>query len=161
MHAPLSTDRQKYFQLMALVCEDLPTTAIDTLACSGYEATSAQLTAIRQYRKIHLPWLIDLVRAGLPGYVIPLDVLPAQVLPPPLFLPVHHYPTSHAPQHRPRCAGGLRQKAVLARPARTHNHTSQPSPCDTGDAPGTGAPPEQNRSRVPASGGGNAHCVAA
>ena len=82
MHAPLSTDRQKYYQLMALVCEDLPTTAIDALVRSGHEASSAQLTAVRQCRKVHLPWLIDLVRAGLPAFVIPLDLLPAKVLAP-------------------------------------------------------------------------------
>jgi hypothetical protein len=78
---PLSTDRQKYFQLIALVCENLPTTAIDMLVRSGHEASSAQLTAVPQCRKVHLPW-IDLVRAGLPSYVIPLDLLPAAVLAP-------------------------------------------------------------------------------
>jgi hypothetical protein len=67
---------------MALVCEDLPAKATDTLVRSGHEATSAQLTAVRQCRKVHLTWLIDLVRAGLPSYVIPLDVLPAAVLAP-------------------------------------------------------------------------------
>ena len=82
MHAPLSTDRQKYFQLMALVCEDLPTTAIDALVRNDHEASSAQLTAVRQCRKVHLPWLIDLVRAGLPAFVIPLDLLPAQTVAP-------------------------------------------------------------------------------
>ena len=82
MHAPLSTDRQKYFQLMALVCEDLPTTAIDALVRNDHEASSAQLTAVRQCRKVHLPWLIDLVKAGLPNYVIPLDLLPATTLAP-------------------------------------------------------------------------------
>ena len=30
----------------------------------------------------HLAWLIDLVRAGLPSYVIPLDLLPAALLAP-------------------------------------------------------------------------------
>ena len=82
MHAPLSTERQKYYQLMALVCEDLPLTAIDTLVRNDHKATAAQLTAVRQARKVHLGWLIDLVRAGLPDFVIPLDLLPAKVLAP-------------------------------------------------------------------------------
>ena len=82
MHVPLTTERQKYHQLMSLVCEDLPTTAIDTLVRSGHEASSAQLTAVRQCRKVHLPWLIDLVRAGLPSYVVPLDLLPTLVAAP-------------------------------------------------------------------------------
>ena len=64
---------------MALVCEDLPTTAIDALVRNDHEASSAQLTAVRQCRKVHLPWLIDLVKAGLPDFKIPPNVLPAKV----------------------------------------------------------------------------------
>ena len=77
MHAPLTTDRQKYYQLMALVCEDLPTTTIDTLVRQGHEASAEQLRAVRQSRKTHLGWLIDLVRVGLPDFVIPATLLPA------------------------------------------------------------------------------------
>lgn len=76
MHAPLTTDRQKYYQLMALVCEDLATTAIDALVRQGHPATAAQLTAVRHARKAHLQWLVDLVHAGLPGFAVPLDLLP-------------------------------------------------------------------------------------
>ena len=76
MHAPLSTERQKYYQLMALVCEDLPTTAIDTLVRQGHRATAEQLRAVRQSRKTHLPWLIDLVEVGLPDFRIPAELRP-------------------------------------------------------------------------------------
>ncbi|MGI4866133.1 MAG: hypothetical protein ACRYFZ_19570 [Janthinobacterium lividum] len=82
MHAPLTTERQKYYQLMALVCEDLATTAIDALVRQGHPATAAQLIAVRHARKAHLQWLIDLVRAGLPSFVIPLDLLPTATLQP-------------------------------------------------------------------------------
>ena len=40
---------------MALECEDLHTTAIDTLVRNDHHATAAQLTAVRQARKAHLP----------------------------------------------------------------------------------------------------------
>lgn len=81
MQASLSTDRQKYYQLMALVCEDLTTAAIDALVRSGHEASTAQLTAIRSGRRIDLPWLIDLVRAGLPDFTIPAVLLPTSPIP--------------------------------------------------------------------------------
>jgi hypothetical protein len=61
---------------MALVCEDLHTSAIDALVRAGHPATTAKLTAVRQGRKIDLPLLIDLVRAGLPKYQIPAELLP-------------------------------------------------------------------------------------
>ncbi|MDO7875513.1 hypothetical protein Q5H93_12285 [Hymenobacter sp. ASUV-10] len=87
MHAPLTTPRQQYYQLMALVCEDLPTTAVDTLVRQGHEATAEQLRAVRQSRKTHLGWLIDLVRVGLPDFVIPAELLPVVPVrrPAPLF----------------------------------------------------------------------------
>ena len=83
MHAPLSTDKQKYYQLMALVCEDLPTTTkiVDTLVRAGHEATSGQLAAVRWGRNISLAWLIDMVRVGMPDYSIPEELLPAPAKP--------------------------------------------------------------------------------
>ena len=84
MQGPLSTDKQKYYHLMALVCEDLATTTIDQLVRGGHHATTAQLTAVRQGRRIDLPLLIDLVRAGLPQFPIPAELLPTAV-PQPLF----------------------------------------------------------------------------
>lgn len=63
---------------MALVCEDLPpsTKIIDAMVRDGHEASSAQLAAVRFGRNINLAWLIDLVRACLPGFEIPEELLP-------------------------------------------------------------------------------------
>lgn len=41
MLAPPTTNRQKYYQLTALVCEDLATTAINALVRQGHQATAA------------------------------------------------------------------------------------------------------------------------
>ena len=86
MHEPLSTDRQRYYQLMALVCEDLATSAIDALVRKGHAATTSQLTAVRHARKVNLPWLLDLVREGLPDFPIPAHLLP--VAPPRVRVPL-------------------------------------------------------------------------
>lgn len=84
MRPPLSTNKQKYYHLLSLVSEDLPTAVIDTLVRSGHEATTATLTAVRQGRKIDLDLLLDLVRIGLPDFAIPAELLPVAV-PQPLF----------------------------------------------------------------------------
>ena len=78
MHKPLDTPRQKYFALMALVCEDLTANskAIDALVRGGHKATSAQLSAVRFGRNVNLDWLIDLVRYMLPHFTIPEELLP-------------------------------------------------------------------------------------
>ena len=76
MHTPLSCDRMRFYHLMSLVCEDLPSSTVDKLVCAGHEATTEQLRAVRQCRKVHLPWLLDLVRVGLPKFSISADVLP-------------------------------------------------------------------------------------
>lgn len=76
MKLPLSTNKQRYYHLLSLVCEDLHTSAIDALVRDGHEASTATLTAVRQGRKINLLLLLDLVRIGLPDYAIPAEVLP-------------------------------------------------------------------------------------
>ncbi|MDO7885318.1 hypothetical protein [Hymenobacter cheonanensis] len=83
MHAPLTTDKQKYHALMALVCEDLTanTKAIDSMVRAGHEATSSQLAAVRFGRNVNLGWLIDLVHVILPDYQIPEELLPASIVP--------------------------------------------------------------------------------
>lgn len=87
MRRPLSTPRQRYYHLMSLVCEDLSTDAIETLVRKEqHPATAAQLTAVRQGRKVDLPWLIDLVRVGLPDFELPVELLPTEE-PAPLFAP--------------------------------------------------------------------------
>jgi hypothetical protein len=89
MRPPLSSDKQKYYHLLSLVCEDLHTSAIDALVRTDHEASTSTLTAVRQGRKIDLVLLIDLVRIGLPDYTIPAELLPVVVLtsamPQPLF----------------------------------------------------------------------------
>ena len=79
MTPALSTDKMRYYQLLALVCEDLHTSAIDALVRKGHKASTATLTAVRQGRKIDLGLLLDLVRIGLPEFVIPAEVLPVAV----------------------------------------------------------------------------------
>jgi len=79
MTPALSTDKMRYYQLLALVCEDLHTSAIDALVRSDHAASTATLTAVRQGRKIDLVLLLDLVRIGLPDFVIPAEVLPLVV----------------------------------------------------------------------------------
>jgi len=79
------TEKQKFYHLYADVCETLPTSAIDALVRSGFtEASSVQLVQVRQGRQINLPWLVALVRIGLPHFPIPAELLPA-AQPQPLF----------------------------------------------------------------------------
>jgi hypothetical protein len=74
------TEKQKFYHLYAEVCETLPTSAIDALIRSGFsEASSVQLVQVRQGRQINLPWLVALIRVGLPQYVIPAEWLPVVV----------------------------------------------------------------------------------
>lgn len=82
------TEKQKFYHLYAEVCESLPTSAIDALIRSDFkEASSVQLVQVRQGRQINLPWLVALVRVGLPTYAIPAEWLPAApvAIPQPLF----------------------------------------------------------------------------
>ncbi|MBF9239494.1 hypothetical protein I2I05_19025 [Hymenobacter sp. BT683] len=72
------TDRQKYFHLLALVCEDLHASAVDVAVRGGHEASSVKLMGVRHGRYIKLAWLIDLVRIGLPDFSIPAELLPAE-----------------------------------------------------------------------------------
>lgn len=76
------TEKQKFHHLYAEVCEMLPTSAIDALIRSGFpEASSVQLVQVRQGRQLNLPWLVALIRVGLPHYEIPAEWLPAAVPP--------------------------------------------------------------------------------
>lgn len=86
MTPALSTDKMRYYQLLALVCEDLHTSAIDALVRKGHKATTSTLTAVRQGRKIDLGLLLDLVKIGLPAYQIPAELLPAVPAPAPQLL---------------------------------------------------------------------------
>ena len=76
MHAPLATNRQRYYHLLALVCEDLPDGLVDAMLRAGHEASASHLIAVRAGRKPHLAWLIDMVEAGLPQFKIAEELRP-------------------------------------------------------------------------------------
>jgi hypothetical protein len=71
------TEKQKYYALQSLVCETLPTSAIDALIRQGYDLPGTALIQVRIGRTINLPALIELVRVGLPQFQIPEQLLPA------------------------------------------------------------------------------------
>ncbi|WP_310393650.1 hypothetical protein [Hymenobacter sp.] len=72
------TEKQKFLHLLAFVCEDLSTDAVNKAVRSGHEASATQLMAVRHGRIMNLKLLVDLVRIGLPEYEVPADLLPAQ-----------------------------------------------------------------------------------
>lgn len=74
------TEKQKFYRLLSLVCEDLPTGAINAALAAGYEANAVQLLHVRQGRTINLPHLVALITHGLPQFAIPVDLLPATAL---------------------------------------------------------------------------------
>jgi hypothetical protein len=71
------TEKQKFYHLLSLVCEDLPTGAINAAISGGYEANAVQLMHVRQGRIINLAHLVALVTHGLPQFPIPAKLLPA------------------------------------------------------------------------------------
>ena len=71
------TERQKYLRLLSIVIEDLPTSAIDALIKTDYDASAAMLNNVRIGRVHNLSHLVALVRVGLPKYQIPTELLPA------------------------------------------------------------------------------------
>ena len=75
------TEKQKYFGLLSLVCEKLPTSAIDALTKKDYPLGSTALAQVRVGRTINLPALVALVGVGLPDFSIPEQLLPAEAEP--------------------------------------------------------------------------------
>jgi hypothetical protein len=71
------TERQKYLRLLSIVIEDLPTSAIDALIKTDYQASASMLNNVRIGRSHQLGHLVALVRIGLPTYQIPAELLPA------------------------------------------------------------------------------------
>ncbi|WP_210521609.1 hypothetical protein [Hymenobacter terricola] len=76
MHAPLTTNRQRFFHLYSLVCEDFPAGLVDGMIRDGHEAKMSDLLNVRTGRKSHLPWLIDMVKRGIPQFPIPDNLHP-------------------------------------------------------------------------------------
>ena len=71
------TERQKYLRLLSIVIEDLPTSAIDALIRTDYEASASMLNNVRIGRVHNLTHLAALVRVGVPKFQIPTELLPA------------------------------------------------------------------------------------
>ena len=71
------TERQKFLHLLALVIEDLPTSAIDAAIRTGYQASATLLGNVRIGRAMNLPHLLKLIEVGMPDFRIPEELLPA------------------------------------------------------------------------------------
>lgn len=82
MMPPLTTDRQRYHTLYALVCEDFPVGTVDTMLRNRHEATASQLTMVRNGRKPHLRWLIEMIEQAIPQFEIPAQLRASQVVAP-------------------------------------------------------------------------------
>nr|GFC53141.1 hypothetical protein [Tanacetum cinerariifolium] len=73
------TPKEKYFGLLSLVCEKLPTSAIDALAKkTDYPLGATALAQVRVGRTINLHALVDLIGVGLPDFEIPEHLRPAE-----------------------------------------------------------------------------------
>jgi hypothetical protein len=75
------TEKQKFYRLLSLVCEDLPTSAISDAIAGGYKVNAVQLIHVRQGRTINLPHLVKLIEVGLPAFDIPEYLRPATPAP--------------------------------------------------------------------------------
>jgi hypothetical protein len=69
------TEREKYFSLLALVCEKMPYYAAQSAANAGIGAAS-RLQNVKVGRVICLPELVALVRHSLSDFEIPAHLLP-------------------------------------------------------------------------------------
>jgi hypothetical protein len=75
------TEKQKFYRLLSLVCEDLPTSAVSDAIAGGYVANAVQLIHVRQGRTINLPHLVKLIEVGLPHFPIPAELRPVEPAP--------------------------------------------------------------------------------
>lgn len=73
-----TTERQTFLHLLALIIEDLPTSAIDAAVRAGYEDSTAMLGNVRIGRVMNCSHLMALIGYGLPSYTIPAELLPTQ-----------------------------------------------------------------------------------
>jgi hypothetical protein len=78
------SEKSKYFQLLSMVCDKLPTSAVDALVKKEYPLGATSLSQVRIGRTINLPALIELIKVGLPDFAIPAELLP-EAVPQPLF----------------------------------------------------------------------------
>lgn len=74
------TEKQKYYALQALVCEQLPHFAVDRAIRAGYgqqyPSASTRLAHVKQGKVASLPDLLALVEHSLPEFPIPAHLRP-------------------------------------------------------------------------------------
>ncbi|MCA8830500.1 hypothetical protein [Hymenobacter pini] len=74
------TEKQKYYALLALVCEDLPHFAVDRAIRAGYgqqyASASTRLSHVKQGKVACLPDLLALVEHSLPEFAVPAHLRP-------------------------------------------------------------------------------------
>jgi hypothetical protein len=74
------TERQKYYALLAQVCEDLPARAVDHAIRAGhgqqYASASTRLAHVKQGKVASLPDLVVLVECSMPEFQIPAELRP-------------------------------------------------------------------------------------
>jgi hypothetical protein len=71
------TDKQKYFHLLAEVCEKMPVDAVDTAIRRDHPTPAHSLGNVRIGRKVDLPALVQLIELSMPDYDIPAELRPA------------------------------------------------------------------------------------
>jgi hypothetical protein len=75
------TDKQKYFHLLAEVCEDMPYYAVDHAVRAGigqeYRSASIRLAHVKQGKVASLPDLVKLIEISMPDFEIPTHLRPA------------------------------------------------------------------------------------
>lgn len=76
------TDKQKYYHLLGEVCEDMPSSAVDSAIRAGYgqehKSASTRLHHVKQGKVASLPDLVALIRYSMLDYRIPAHLLPAE-----------------------------------------------------------------------------------
>lgn len=76
------TDKQKYYRLLAEVCETMPSSAVDSAIRAGYGqgfvSASTRLNHVKQGKVASLPDLLALIRTSMPEFEVPAHLLPAE-----------------------------------------------------------------------------------
>lgn len=76
------TDKQRYYHLLGEVCEDMPSSAVDSAIRAGYgqehKSASTRLHHVKQGKVVSLPDLMALIRHSMPDYQVPAHLLPAE-----------------------------------------------------------------------------------
>jgi hypothetical protein len=79
------TNKQRFYYLLAEVCEKMPHYAADMAIRAGYleytKETHRRLSHVKQGKIASLPDLIALVQHSMPNYAIPARLLPVNELP--------------------------------------------------------------------------------